>query len=136
LEFAQPTKLINQPQGNTNKATIGTTLSILTNANEFNNNVPTVSVPQNNQGAWLKNVPEPVQGIIQETLVLPPLQNCPQTMDNRPIEKTNSNVPSRALVPKNWKMAEDVAATIIKPSPPKDKKYLKRRHSLQNQTFH
>ena len=51
LEFAQPTKLINQPQGNTNKATIGTTLSILTNANEFNNNVPTVSVPQNNQGA-------------------------------------------------------------------------------------
>ena len=51
LEFARPTKLINQPQGNTNKATIGTTLSILSNANEFHNNVQTVSVHQNNQGA-------------------------------------------------------------------------------------
>ena len=30
-------------------------------------------------------------------------------MDNRPIEKTNSNVPPRALVPKNWKITEDVA---------------------------
>ena len=135
MEFAQPTKLINQPQGNTNKATSGTTLSILTNANEFKN-VPTISVPQNNQGAGLTNVPELIKGIIQKTLVLPPLQNCPQTMDERTIEKTNSNVPPRALVPKNWKMTEDVTDTITKPSPPKNKKYLKRRHSLQNQTFH
>ena len=46
-------------------------------------------------------------------------------MDKHPIEKANSNVPSRALVPKNWKMTEDVAARIIKPSLSKDKNTLK-----------
>jgi hypothetical protein len=129
LEFAQPTKVINQPQGNTNNVTIGNTLSLLTNANEFNNNVPITQVPQNKQmnqeWSMIKNVPDPVQGIIQETLVLPPLQNCQHELDIHPIDKNNSNVPSRALAPKNWKVVEDMAARIIKPSPPKDKNTLK-----------
>lgn len=131
LEFAQQTK-----QGNTNNVTNGNTLAILNNTNEFNNNVPITPVPNNQMNQeWgiIKNAPEPVQGIIQETivlpkvptLVLPPLQNCPKSMDKHPIEKTNSNVPSRALVPKNWKMTEDVAARIIKPSLSKDKITLK-----------
>jgi hypothetical protein len=76
----------NQPQGNTNKATSGTTLSILTNANEFNN-VPTVSVPQNNQGAGLTNVPELIKGIIQKTLVLPPLQIVHKQWTNVQLKK-------------------------------------------------
>jgi hypothetical protein len=123
LEFAQQTK-----QGNTNNVTNGNTLAILNNTNEFNNNVPITPVPNNQMNQeWgiIKNAPEPVQGIIQETIVLPPLQNCPKSMDKHPIEKANSNVPSRALVPKNWKMAEDVAARIIKPSLSKDKNTLK-----------
>ena len=123
LEFAEQTK-----QGNTHNVTNGNTLAILNNTNEFNNNVPITPVPNNQMNQeWgiIKNAPEPVQGIIQETIVLPPLQNCPKSMDKHPIEKTNSNVPSRALVPKNWKMTEDVAARIIKPSLSKDKITLK-----------
>ena len=96
----------NQPQGNTNKATIGTTLSILTNANEFNNNVPITPVPNNQMNQeWgiIKNAPEPVQGIIQETLVLPPLQNCQHELDNHPIDKNNSNMASHNQTPKTGK---------------------------------
>ena len=128
LEFAQPTKVINQPQGNTNNVTIGNTLSLLTNANEFNNNVPITQVtqnkPMNQEWNMIKNVPDPVQGIIQETLVLPPLQNCQHELDNHPIDRNNSNVASHALTPKNWKVVEDMAARIIKPSPPNDKNTL------------
>ena len=130
LEFAQPTKIINQAQGDTTNTTIGDNNSLLTNLNatEFNNNVPITQItpnkPMDQEWNMIKNVPEPVQGIIQETLLLPPVQNCQHEMDNHPIDKNNSKMASHNQTPRNWRVVEDIAARIIKPSPPNDKNTL------------
>ena len=103
LEFAQPTKIINQPQGNTTNTTIGDNNSLLTNLNatEFNNNVPITQItpnkPMDQEWNMIRNVPEPIQG--QDTLLLPPVQNCQHEMDNHTIEKNNSRMASHNQTP-------------------------------------
>ena len=110
LEFAQPTQTINQAQG----AQGGTTATIISNNNsllpnlnatEVNNNVPithiTPNKPMDQEWNMIKNVPDPVQGIIQETLLLPPVQNCQHEMDNHPIDKNNSKMASHNQTPRN-----------------------------------
>jgi hypothetical protein len=132
LEFAQPTQTINQAQG----AQGGTTATIISNNNsllpnlnatEVNNIVPithiTPNKPMDQEWNMIKKVPEPVQS--EDTLLLPPVQNCQHEMDNHTIDKNNPRMASRNQTPRSWRVVEDIAEQIIKQSPPNDNNTLK-----------